>query len=364
MNMPEPKLMITLITGGLATAAAFRRDLDALFAGHRSLVSQMKSEQERIHEIDAFLGELSGDKEKRDAARQAFERDRRVALERLKRLTVEFARQREDPNCDLSFMQRVFLLFRPESARAEMAHLGAWAFVAIGLIAIFVGIFLSSRNDLDPDFKEGLADLALLGCFGFLVLRGWALAERRATYGYDGNGSRIKAIFMVKRPANVAMIGAQACFWACAYWVLESVEDLFYDAAPHLTGPNQVPWTHAETMEALLKFTAPLLAALFCRQWASQEWKSCGRELQRWSPAILFRAGWRTLAVIVSIAMVGAAALILALQPKFFHEQEHQIALLLQALISCLACSQWLALASQMNVVKMEEPARAQSAAA
>lgn len=356
----DAKLVISIITGAVATAAAVRRDLDTLLAGRRSLVSQIKSEEERIKQIDKSLQALNGDGEIWAAARQALENDRRIAFERLKRLTAEFSRQREDPNYDLSFIQRLFLLFRPESGRAEMIHWLACTFMALGLISVLCWVCLAQQLDQQQrkDLEEFIADFAVLGCSGALLLRAWALAERRWSHHYNCKSSLLNALLVIKGPASARVRWAQVCFWVCLYWVVESLED-FVQAV--FSGDDPHP------RAALLKLLAPLLTGLLCRYWVVAELKYARTQSMprcRWSA--FFRHGWSTLAVVISVAALAGSIIILVLPQPFFSELEHRIALVLQSLILCFACSRRLALLPRLAVSTVHEPlpTKAQSAAA
>lgn len=361
------KLGLTMIAGTAATAAAFGRDLSSLFGSHRSLFSQIKDEQEQLQNIDKLLRELKGDEGDGVTARQALEADRGVTLGRLRRLTEEFSRQREDPNYDLSFGQRMFVLFRPESQRAEIVHWGAWAFLAVGLIAIFSGILLSrqltstqpadqgasihntsgqTKNQPQPsqlpednakaDPDEYIADFALLGCVGFLLFRGWALSERRSVHGYDSNDSVVRRLFVLKRPANFPMFAAQGCFWSCVYWVIEGTEDFVHDSLVSEPTP---------AVEVLLKSLTPLLVAAVCRQWANSELQSAEENSSPgWRRvSITMHPGWNSLAILTSFAFAVLAGAFMVCRTVFQDEPEHRIALVLQCVVLCIACSQWLA---------------------
>lgn len=376
--MFDSKLTISVITGAVATAAAFRKDLNSLFGSQRSLQSQIKTEEERIAEVDKVLRELNGVGANCAAAHQALETDRTVALGRLKRLTEEFSRQREDPNYDLSFIQRMLLLFRPDSGRAEIIHWGAWVFLAVGLISILS--FINHQNaastnqehspgpvqaqpakgapqkpdDTSDNTLEYLADLVLLSCLGFLVLRGWALSERRGVYGYDCNGGVIKTAFLLKRPANLQMLAAQTCFWACVYYIVESVEDFLQDLL--LKGAVQgVP--------ALLKFLVPFAAAFFCKQWAASELKYAKTSLPRRRFSALFLPGFGTLVLALCFFALAGSYAFVKLYPNFFDEKFHSIGFILESGFWAIACSQWFALASQ-PLVPNATPQRAQTESA
>jgi hypothetical protein len=359
--MFDSKLVISVITGAVAAAAAVRQDLDTLFAGRKSHLSQINDEEKRIEQINKSLQMLNTDGESYVAARQALENDRRVALERLKRLTAEFSRQREDPNYDLSFIQRLFLLFQPEKGRAEIVHLLAGAFMVLGLTSIACGVWLGNHqlpHDHHEQIEELIADFAVLGCYGTLLFRAWALAERRWSHGYDSNSTLRKALVVLKGPASARVRWAQACFWVCLYWVIESAEDFIQDVFAR---------NDLHVSAALLKFLAPLVAALFCRNWVAAELKHTGTPLtSHWKLSTLFGRGWSALAMVTSVAGLAGSITILVCRPAFFNELEHQIALALQALISCMACSRQLDLSPHLAVSAAYEsmPAKTKSAAA
>jgi len=113
----QGKLIITIIAGLVAAAAALRRDLDALLGRHSTL-NHMELEEERIKHLDKMLEDLGGH-DNCEAVRKALEDDRRLAYRRLETLTREYSRRRKDPNYDLTLIQRLGLLFRPEGERGR-----------------------------------------------------------------------------------------------------------------------------------------------------------------------------------------------------------------------------------------------------
>jgi hypothetical protein len=359
--MFDPKLAISVITGAVAAAAAFRRDLDALFGSRRSLVSQIKEEEERLGQIDRSLRELNHDEESCTAARQALEHDRTIAFGRLRRLTCEFSRQREDPNYDLSFLQRLFLLFRPDKERAEVIHWLTGAFLALGIVSILSWIYLANLDLRYADeIEEFAADLGVLGCFGTLLFRAWALAERKWSHNYEARSGVLNFLLIVKENVTARVRCGQVCFWICLYWVLESAEDFAQDEVVYLTG-GQPPGVS----QTLLKFLLPLAAAAVCRQWAVAELKYArATQTSRVKLARFFRQDWHSVAACL-IGAAGACTFTI-LNPDFFDELLHEIAFILQALILCFSWSQWLALSSRdaVPMAPRPVPAKTQSTAA
>jgi hypothetical protein len=345
----HPKIVVSAITGVVATGAAFRRDLATLIGG-QSLISQIKEEEARVKEIDKSLQDLTGDGEDGVATRQVFENDRRVTFERLQRLTAEFSRRREDPNYDLSLIQRLLLSFRPESGCAEVIRWLAYMFMALGLIAIFIWVSFLNRGAARDDIGEYIADLALLGCFGFLVFRGWALAERRAIHKYDSGPSLLKDALILKRPQNAQVVGAQACFWISAFWMVEGLEDALQDMnTPQGEDPVKV---------GLIKFLVPLLAMILCRFWAAAESRRAEASSTPSSRLFtLLRLHWSNLAIALCVAGF-AGFTTLVLRSHLPLEGMHKVALVMQCLILCIACGQLFILLARPAPSPDQQPIR------
>ena len=347
------KVVASGMIGAVATAAALRHDLTTLISG-KSLKSQIKEEETRLGEIDE---ELRRDPKSIALTCEVLEKDRRVTEERLRRLTSEFTRRREDPNYDLSFVQRLFLTFRPDSGRAEVIHWFSRIFVVLGVVSVAVWIHVANQNlRYADDIGEYIADSILVTCCGALTFRAWALAERRWINEYYPKPGLFGTLFVMRRPASTQMLAAQICFCVCAFWVVESLEDFVADLANGELSPT----------EQSIKFFVPLVAAILCRFWAAAELKVARKPPCAWRrSAIFFRRGWRSVTMIMYIVLLAGASVIVDFKPGLFDEKLHKIAFVVQALISCIALSQWLSVSSQFNSPEVTVvPSNAKSTAA
>jgi hypothetical protein len=365
----QTKLVITVIAGLVATAAALRRDLDALLSRHSTL-DHMELEEERIKKLDKLLEDLDG----RDceAVRKALEEDRQLAYRRLETLTREYSRRRKDPNYDLTLIQRLGLLFRPEGKPADRKRVEKiqWlvgGFALIGLAAFFCWSVLAGHNSSNAaDLREFIADFMLLGCCGVLLFRAWALAERRLTHRYRRKSTILRFLLVLPGPYKASVRWAQACLWLSGFWIIETVMDFFQDATnlvqkyvdPHVVRADNLQNVNCENYwftEQGLKIVVPLVAALICRRWLAAELIYRRRPkgaVQRFSAFL--RGGWSSVTVLLCLVCVGVSIHVTRLK-WFCPDISHYLALVAQFFILAVAYSQWFALMQGIDTAATKE---------
>jgi hypothetical protein len=358
----QTKLVITVIAGLVAAAAALQRDLDALLGRHSTL-NHMELEEERIKHLDKLLEDLGG-RENCEATQKALEDDRRLAYRRLETLTREYSRRRKDPNYDLTLIQRLGLLFRPEGKPADRKRLERikWlvgGFALIGLAAFFCWSVLAGQNSSNAeDLREFIADFMLLGGCGVLLFRAWALAERRLAHRYRRKSTILRFLLVLPGPYQASVRWAQACLWLSGFWIIESLMDFGQDATKSMTSYAQaISGESLWSTEQALKVLAPLAAALMCRRWLVAELIHQRRPkgaAQRLSAFL--RGGWSSVTVLLCLVGMGMSTRVAWL--NWFRpvvDESHCIALALQFFIMAVASSQWFASTQGRQVVATKE---------
>lgn len=312
--------------------------------GYRSLTDKIHEEEACIAKAIEFIKGLEFQNTEESRAMHAtLQISLNLRFERLAALTDRDSKLRQDPNYDLNIAQRLLLLFEPDGRTALILHSLAY----ICMIAIPISLFYKSQMQHQHADVTYVADTLIVACYGALVFRAWALAARRWSYAYDAKPGVWANVLVLRKPRSKWMLMAQVSFWVSIFWVIESLEDLCLDIFNH---------TLPSTAEGLLKSLVPLAAAVLCRLWADAELKcsvigsNLGQRL-----AALLRLRWTTFAMLACIG-VSAGATFLVLRMHLLDEPVHQMALVLQSLILCVACSQLLVLLSRPVTLDGEEP--------
>jgi hypothetical protein len=328
----HPRLVTATAVGVIATGATVIQNITAI-AGYQSLANRTKEEKERIEEDLELMAKLQvlNTPDAQTACRE-LEKDLKLSVERLVRLTKRNCEVRADPNHDLSLLQRLFIAFAPAGRRAAIVHALTYVFMAVLAILVLGGHYLS--KSFDP---EHYADLVVLSGYCALAFRSWAISERRWRLGYNPATGFRRSLFILRAPVNRAMLVAQVCFWASLFCVAESIEDIVLDAANG---------KHASGMEPLLKLGAPLVAAALSRCWAYAEVKP-PLERRRWHAAF----EWKSSSPVWWVLMACVAELILSVVSLFFphpvfSEPLHAALFVLESVISCITAFEWFALSS------------------
>ncbi|HLY97668.1 MAG TPA: hypothetical protein VKT33_01240 [Candidatus Angelobacter sp.] len=347
----DPHMLMAAVFGVLTSFATVVQNLSAIFE-FQSLESRTKQEKDRIREDSELLATLQEQTtEEAMAARKQLQEDIRLALGRLVRLTEASRTARLDPNHDLSFFQRLFILFAPRGRRAVVVHVLAYAFM-ITVTMLFLGdAYFDSRLH-----TETYADMIVFSGYCALAFRSWALSERRWRLGYDPTNGLRRSVFILRAPVNHAMLLAQICFWASNFWIAEGVEDIVLDAANGI---------HLPVLGSVLKVAAPLVAAVICRKWALAEVKESARipwmgmKLPVWNSRT--RPLW--LLALVCLTELGVSIADLFAKQSVFLEAFHQWAFVFESVTACVASLAWLSLTSRSLIDAVPEEASRSAAA-
>jgi len=328
----HPRLVTATAVGVIASGATVIQNITAI-AGYESLARRTKEEKERIEEDLELMAKLQVlNTPHAQAACRELEKDFKLSVERLARLTKRNCEVRADPNHDLSLLQRLFIAFAPAGPRAAIVHVLTYGFMALLAILILGGHYLS--KSFDP---ENYADAVVLSGYCALAFRSWAISERRWRLGYNPVTGFRRSLFILRAPVNRAMLVAQACFWASLFCVAESIEDIVLDAANGKL---------ASGVEPLLKIGAPLVAAALSRCWAYAELKP---RLERRPWRAVFERNSSSPVWWVLLACI--AELILSVVSLFFphpvfSDPMHAALFVLESVISCVAGFEWFVLSS------------------
>ncbi len=207
-------------------------------------------------------------------------------------------------NRDLTFVQRLFILFPPDDPRLWVVHALAYAFLAVGPLAVLLLVLFGIGD------AGRIGDVMVMVVFGALAFRAWALAERkwamealRQTDGSDQTSAEsgpLQALFVLRKSRGWRMLVAQLCMWTCLFCAGESLEDIFLAAVDASKSATQVAQSGTTTLanasrlepghqpldapdpakkarddarSGLLLFVTSLLGAGICRAWAAAEWR-------------------------------------------------------------------------------------------
>ncbi|HWX54566.1 MAG TPA: hypothetical protein VN176_08225 [Verrucomicrobiae bacterium] len=340
----NPKMLVATATGVVATAGTLFQNVSAIL-GYQSIFNRTQQEKEQIEETINLLAKLQDQTiECAREARARLEEDLQSSLRRLIRLTEEACRLRADPNHDLPLVQRLFVLFPAVGLRDRIVHGLTYVFMAAVVIFVLAGPYF--RNVFDPGYY---ADAIVVAGYGALAFRAWALGERRWRLGYKPESGILRAMFVLREPANKFMLAAQIGIWTCLFWVAESLEDTVLDLAN-----NQ----EMSATETFLKIMGPLAALALCRLWAVAELRSAATSSPgRWRAIFEWR---REKAIVRWIAFAclaefGSSIAMLFFKNPVFSEPLHTGAFVFQAAISTFACYQWMALSVQPSAIVSAE---------
>jgi hypothetical protein len=332
----HPRLVTATAVGVVATAATVIQNITAI-AGYESLANRTKEEKERIEEDLELMAKLQVlNTPDAQAACRELEKDLKLSVERLARLTKRNCEVRADPNHDLSLLQRLFIAFAPVGRRATIVHALTYVFMTVLVILVLDGHYLS--KSFDP---EQYADAVVLTGYCALAFRSWAISERRWRLGYNPVTGFRRSLFILRAPVNRAMLVAQVCFWASLFCVAESIEDILLDAA---NGKLVLG------VESLLKLGAPLVAATLSRCWAYAELKP---RVERRGWHAVFE--WNRSSPVWWVVLACIAELILSFVSLFFphpvfSDPTHAALFILESAISCVAAFEWFAVSTRSRV--------------
>jgi hypothetical protein len=354
--MADVKTMASAVAAGLAATIALIRSVSE-FVGEQSPALKMKEETERAKEMMDLLAKLEARQtEESAAACEQIRRGLEATLKKLGSLAVDASNVTRDPNSDLTFAQRLFLMFRPVGAREYMIHALAYAAAAGG------ALLLLFHGQMQRKFQHGFADLIVLTCYVLIIFRVWALAERRWRRGHEPAPDALRNAFAATKPLSRQMHVAQISIWFCLFWLVESVEDVITDL---IQG----------TAAGLVPLAMALVATVMCRAWAGAESKfaAAGQKGRSWRLLLARRKDQGSVAWIGRTAFHSGVFSLLIVFP-WLHlrkavasmESIDVIGFVCTTVLCLVACNQWLVLQSQTraSAQSKEQPAMVRAAAA
>src|SRR5205809_6115115 len=269
--MPDVKTIASAVAAGLGATIALIRSVSE-FVGEQSPALKMKEETERAKEMMDLLAKLQAQQtEESAAACEPIRRGLEATLKKLGNLAVDASAVTRDPNSDLTFVQRLFIMFRPAGVREYIIHALAYAAATGG------ALLLLFHNQLQSKFPHEFADLVVLTCYALIVFRVWALAERRWRCGHEPAPDVLRDAFAARKPLSWQMHAAQISIWFCLFWLVEGVEDVITDLI-------QGNFATAGLVPAAMA----LVATVMCRAWAGAEFKfaAAGQKGRSWRPLL------------------------------------------------------------------------------
>ncbi|PYP93028.1 MAG: hypothetical protein DMG65_02320 [Candidatus Angelobacter sp. Gp1-AA117] len=343
------RVICSSVAAGFGTAATVTRTVSS-FLQAQSLGKKLRDEEARAVELVDVVKRLQGiEGEYGSAVRGHLEISLQTTLKKLSDLRKEAAEShRHDSNHDLSLLQRLFLCFRPEGERERLVHGFTYLFMSAGPLLIALMVYLWKRGSIRDN--DTVADVIVLVCYGVLVFRSWALAERRWCRGYEPSPGLMRKLFLLIQPVNPQMRVAQVSMWCCFFWVVETLEDVIFHA---VQGEFE--------MKDLLSFSLAIIGSVLCRMWTAEEWKHghSGRERRTWELQYPDRMQsavkrWLVRAAFCSMAVLPLPFLFRLFGGDIFDVTGASVIWLL----SCLASSQWLYLARSAKQVRIVEPVK------
>ena len=355
--MPDVKTIAAAVAAGLGATIALIRSVSE-FVGEQSPALKMKQETERAKEMMDLLAKLQAQQttEESTAACEQIRRGLDATLKKLGNLAVDASEVTRDPNSDLTFVQRLFIMFRPVVVREYIIHALAYTAAAGG------ALLLLFHNQLQSKFPHGFADLMVLICYALVVFRLWALAERRWRCGHEPAPDVLRDALAARKPLNWQMRTAQISIWFCLFWLVEGIEDVITDLI-NGKAAGFVPAAMA------------LMATVLCRAWAGAEFKfaAAGQKGRSWRPLLSRRkdqGSWAWLGR--TVFHMGVLSLLIVLPLLHLRkampdmESIDVFGFICTTVLGVVACHQWLMLQSQATASAKckENPVMVRAAAA
>jgi hypothetical protein len=332
----QAKIIASTVAAGLGATIALIRSVSE-FVGEQSPAIKMKEETERAKEMMDLVAKLQTQQtEESAAACEQIKRGLEATLKKLGTLAADASKVTRDPNSDLTFVQRLLIMFRPVGVREYIIHALAYMAAAGGtLLFLFHG-------ELQAGFPHGFADLIVLVCYGLIVFRAWALAERRWRLGHEPAPDVLRDVFAVRKPLSWQMRTAQISMWFCLFWLVEAAEDVITDL---IAG--------TPTMAGLLAPGMALFATAMCRTWAGAEFKfaaegHAGRSMRVLPSRRKDQGLWAWYIRVVLHVAVLPLPLLLKIMPA--PERIDVIGFLCTTVLCIVAWNRWLVLLSRMCV--------------
>lgn len=302
----DAKFITSVLAGAMGTAVAVLRNLSEL-SEDRSKRATEKVETARVGALLDLLVKLpAGDSF--SSCRKELELQLAQSISKLDAVRANVLKLAQTPNRDLTFLQRLLVLFPPSGRLAWTIQGLAYLFMVGGPLAVLLLIFF--RIDAGT-----VGDVVVLVVFGSLAFRAWALAERKWVLQSENEAGQpveveapLTTLFVLRKSVGWKMLAAQICMWTCVFCAVESLEDIFLagidaNAAANHTDQAEAPEkaiiagpasreaeadllkarddakkarddaekARADAEGGFLLFLASLLGAGLCRTWASSE---------------------------------------------------------------------------------------------
>jgi hypothetical protein len=342
--MLDFKTLASTVTVALGATIALIRSV-AEFVGEQSPALKMKEHTERAREMMDFVAKLQTQQsEESVAACRQIERGLAETLRKLEGLAIGASEATRDPNSDLTFVQRLFIMFRPVGVREYILHAMVYLSVAGGALLILFAQQLESR------FQHGFADLIVLVCYVLVASRAWALSERRWRHGYEPAPDVLRDFFVVKKPLSHRMVIAQFSMWFCIVWLIEALEDVVVEILQPekgLVGP---------AICALMY----LIGILLCRMWASAElqYAAAGEDRRNWRSVFAWNTQAGPVLWFARFTQLALLPLVFLPDPMGINELVDKGGFISVWLLSLMACSQGLVLLSASTAAPVPCEAR------
>jgi hypothetical protein len=394
----DAKFITSAVVGALGTAVTVQRNLSEISAGRST--PAMKLENKKVAELIDMLAKVPPG-ESFAAWRKELELQIAQSLRELDALRTKESKLAEEPNHDLTLMQRLFVLFPPRDPSTWIIHALAYLFIAGGPLFILMLVLFGIGD------AGSIGDVMVMVVFGGLAFRAWALAERKwakeslkraggSDQGIQAESGPIQALFVLRKSRGWRMLGAQICMWTCLFCAVESLEDIFLSALDASKATTQVeqtgkaivantgrPEPKREPLEiadaakearddaksGLLLLLTSLLAAGICRAWAAAEWLHGSPPYLAFTKAISLAPKLRRSKAWLLIAshVVAMAALIVSVVagPLIFNDSLDRAEFAFVSLAACIACNRLLRFLGYVaeNSKENKSPALTQSAA-
>ena len=297
----DAKFITSAVVGVLGAAVTVRRNLSEISEGQST--PARKLENKKVAELLDMLAKVPPG-ESFSACRKELKLQVTHSIRELDALRAKESKLAQGPNYDLTFLQRLFVLFPPHEPNIWLIHALAYLFIGVGPLLVLLLVLFGIGD------AGSIGDVMVMVVFGGLAFRAWALAERKWAMASwkqaDGSDQRnaaesgpLQALLVLRKSRSWRMLVAQICMWACLFCAVESLEDLFLsaldagkaatqvDQARRATPANtstpepqrqalEVPDATQEARDdarrALLLLLTSLLGAGICRAWAAAEW--------------------------------------------------------------------------------------------
>jgi hypothetical protein len=295
----QTKQLVELIVKVFATLGAIVTAVDKVgtYLQNRSLPAKQKDELLRISRSLSLLRGLSSplgvsDDRLTDLKRQLHEMlstsSRSLAL-----VNALITEQVDNPDNQLSFVQRALMLYRPLGVRGWIAHVLGWIFLVFIPMYVF-GLGIVTDHFQIEQFKESLKGTDNYLGFGtvifmYVIFNRWSLAERRwrirkAVGAKPKQPGEWAKAFLFLRPRSGRMFLAQFFFVTYSLLGIGFTTMVFMV----LAGFDPEELGSGPPIKLSIGAAGFVLLAFVCRKWASDE-RTYGNAIPRDPLLAVFR---------------------------------------------------------------------------